>query len=140
VESIAVAATLLDLLAKARRMGDAYRRASRTNDAKAEAAYEELLEEMVLELQAYHQARGGKARVDPEDVASAAEELRRAASRAGSDKKRWLLSQAFVHRFDPALMESGMNNILWRIAEAIEYPEAELLRRLGVSPLRTASC
>lgn len=121
-----------------------------TPDSAREKAYDEILEEVMLETNALVRAlpetlyqaavralhdlfpewEGDPEHFSPHDVVDALRQLFIERTRAGTNKKREILERAFFSRFRPDVYKAGESRLLWDIVRQLEYPEVWAVREL----------
>lgn len=111
---------------------------SNPNDAAAKKSFDELKEEILLELAANRERYKGGRPPTGDDVEHALIRFLASYKKAGSPDKRWILFNAFHNSFRPEFYNEGFAQILWRMVESLEYPDLDYLRRVLDDPLKSA--
>ena len=103
-----------------------------TNDAKAEAAFRELVEDSFFELRKEWEDEKHKGKQPPSlgDVVQGLLRFREAYHGAGNNKKRRMLYTAFWSAFRPEFYDAGLSDILWGKVEDLEYPDLVFLAKV----------
>jgi len=101
-----------------------------SNDTKAKAAFEELVQDMVLDLAKKWQTFEDRDRPSQSDVEQGLAKLAEAHRRSNNGKKRKILWNAFWNSFNPKFYNEGNTDILWSKIEDLEYPDFLFLDRV----------
>lgn len=101
-----------------------------TNDAKAKAEFEELVQDIVLELSKKWKDFEDRDRPSQSDVVQGLAKLAEVHRRTNNGKKRKILWNAFWNTFNPKFYNEGNTNILWSKIEDLEYPDFIFLARV----------
>lgn len=100
-----------------------------SNDAKAKAEFEELVQDMVLELNKKWKDFEDRDRPTQDDIIQGLAKLAETYRRTNNGKKRKILWNAFWNTFNPKFYNEGNTNILWSKVEDLEYPDFIFLAR-----------
>jgi hypothetical protein len=101
-----------------------------SNDAKTNAEFQELVQDIVLELSEKWKNFEERDRPTASDVEKGLAKLAEAYHQTNNNRKRKILWNAFWNSFKPEFYDEGIANILWEKVEALEYPDFIFLAKV----------